>query len=167
MTYTRPALALRRRARGGGGAMGDVGGGGGTSVADLADQVNRFGPGAPAAYQFVTTPFDRPPAPYGIQLIPLDVGLATMALTIYQRRATDAYNQFHDRGSQNAITKANAGFADPVAFVTNNLADVVSTLRAFADSLGIPPAPGDTVSDIGISSGTLLLAALAAMWWLL
>lgn len=148
--------------------MGDVGGGGGgTSVTDLADQVNRFGAGAPSGYQFVTTPFSAPPAPFGIQLLPLDIGLATMATTIYQRRATDAYNQFHDQGSLNAINKANAGFADPVTFVTNNLADVVTTIRAYADSLGIPPATSDAPGDTGISTGTLILAALAAAWFLL
>lgn len=147
--------------------MGDVSVGG-TSVADLANQVNRFGAGAPSGYQFVTTPFPTPLAPFGIQILPLDIGLATMATTIYQRRATDAYNQFHDQGSLNAINKANAGFADPVSFVTNNLADVVTTLRAYADSLGIPPATSDTaVSDTGVSSGTLILAALAAAWFLL
>jgi hypothetical protein len=141
---------------------------GSASVADLANQVNRFGAAAPTGYQFVTTPFDVPPAPFGIQLLPLNLGLATMALTIYQRRASDAYSQFHDQGSLNAINQANAGFADPVAFVTKNLSVVVSTLRAFADALGIPPVGGETSTfDTGISTGSLILAALAAAWWLL
>jgi hypothetical protein len=137
--------------------------------ADLVAQVNRFGPGAPSAYQFVTTPFTAPVALLGITLLPIGVGLATTALTIYQRRASDAYNQFHDAGSQQAIADANAGFADPVSFVTTHLGQVTQTLQAFADSLGIPPAPGSaTVSDTGLSSGTLMLAGgILAVWWLM
>jgi len=126
---------------------------------DLADQVNRFGAAAPSAYQFVSTPFPRSPT--------VSLGLATAALTIYQRSATDAYAHFHDQGSLQAIDKANAGFADPVAFVTNNMAEVLTVLHAFADSLGLPPA-GDaaTPDGDGLSTGTLLLAALV-VWWLL
>jgi len=165
MKHLRP-LAVSGRARGRGRAMGDDATGGAT-VTDLAIQVNRFGAQAPAGYQFVTVPFDAPPAPYGIQLLPLGIGLATMALTIYQRRATDAYNRFHDQGSQQAIAKANAGFADPVTFVTANLGEIVPTLRAFADSLGIPADPGDAAAtDAGISAGTIILAGIL-LWWLL
>lgn len=155
MTYRRPPAAPWGRVRGRGGALGDVVGPG----LDLADQVNRFGPAAPSAYQFVTTPFPRSPA--------VSLGLATTALTIYQRRAADAYARFHDQGSLQAIDKANAGFADPVAFVTGNLAEVVAVLQAFADALGLPPA-GDTPAPDsgGLSTGTLLLAALV-VWWLL
>src|SRR5262245_41666920 len=154
MTYHRPALAPWGRARGRGGALGDVVGPG----MDLADQVNRFGPAAPEAYQFVSTPFPRSPT--------VSLGLATAALTIYQRRAADAYAHFHDQGSLQAIEKANTGFADPVAFVTNNVAEVTTVLHAFADSLGLPAA-GDAAPDSGgLSTGTLLLAALV-VWWLL
>jgi hypothetical protein len=139
------------------------------TAADLVAQVNRFGLGAPSAYQFVTTPFTAPAAFFGVPLMPIGVGLATVALTIYQRRATDAYNQFHDTGSQQAITAANAGFADPVAFVTGHLSEVTKTLQAFADSLGIPPASSGTAApDDGSSSGTLMLAAgILAVWWLM
>jgi len=148
--------------------MGDVAAD--VTSADLVAQVNRFGPGAPSAYQFVTTPFTAPVAVYGISLMPIGVGLATVALTIYQRRATDAYNQFHDAGSQQAVAAANAGYADPVAFVTSHLAEVTQTLQAFADSLGIPPATSATTagSDTGLSTGTLVLAGgLLAVWWLM
>lgn len=167
MTYMAARdLAAWRRAQGRGGrAMGDVGSG--VTAADLAAQVNRFGPSAPAGYQFVTAPLTPPPAVFGISLMPLGVDLATVALTIYQRRATDAYNQFHDTGSQQAITAANAGFADPVTFVTGHLAEVTQTLQAFADSLGIPAA-GDGSAAAGISGGPLLIgAAILALWLLM
>lgn len=146
--------------------MGDTGSD--VRAADLVDQVNRFGSGAPSAYQFVTTPFTAPPAVFGISLMPMSIGLATVALTIYQRRATDAYNQFHDAGSQQAITAANAGMADPVGFVTSHLADVTQTLQAFADSLGIPPAGSGATTDTGPSGGPLLIGAvILAVWWLM
>lgn len=169
MTYLAPrgfAARLRAPRRGPGGAMGDVGGS--ASVADLVAQVNRFGAGAPTGYQFVTEPFTAPPAMFGISLLPMSIGLATIALTIYQRRATDAYNQFHDAGSQQAIAAANAGFVDPVGFVTGHLADVTHTLQAFADSQGIPPAGDDAAADTGGAGGALLLAAgILAVWWLM
>jgi len=174
MTYMAPRdFAARQRAQGlrpyrRRGAMGDVTAD--VTPGDLVAQVNRFGTGAPSAYQFVTTPFTAPVAVFGISLLPIGIGLATTALTIYQRRASDAYNQFHDAGSQQAITAANAGFADPVAFVTSHLADVTQTLQAFADSLGIPPASSGTAasSDAGLSSGTLMLAGgILAVWWLM
>lgn len=135
--------------------------------AALAAQVNRFGTGAPSGYQFVTEPFTAPPAFFGVPLMPIGIGLATMALTIYQRRATDAYNQFHDAGSQQAITAANAGFSDPVGFITGHLAEVTRTLQAFADSLGIPPAPGDAPTE-GPSAGPIAIGAvIIAVWWLM
>lgn len=167
MTYLLPSLGCASRRCGAGAAMGDTGPADGGSVSALVDQVNRFGPGAPFGYQFVTEPFTAPPEPFGIRLLPISVGLATIALTIYQRRATDAYNQFHDNGSQQAIAAANAGFADPVTFVSGHLAQITSTLQAFADSLGIPATSGaPSEAQDGISTGTLAIAALAA-WWLL
>jgi hypothetical protein len=145
--------------------MGDVAGS--ATGADLAAQVNRFGPSAPSGYQFVTEPIPAPLTALGVTLLPISVGLATIALTIYQRRATDSYNQFHDTGSSQAIAAANAGFADPVGFVTSNLNTVTQTLQAFADSLGIPAAAAAT-SPADDSSGTLLLVAGAALVaWLL
>jgi hypothetical protein len=128
-------------------------------VATLAAQVNRFGASAPVGYQFVTTPF----AP------PMSMGLATAALTIYQRRATDAYSQFHDAGSQAAIDAANAGFSDPVSFVMGHLSEVISTVATFADALGIPGAGANAEpADTGTSTGSILLAAgILGLWWLM
>lgn len=167
MSYLSPALGQTVRACGRGGAMGDVSPAPDT-VSALVAQVNRFDAKAPSGYQFVTEPFTAPPSFFGVALLPISVALATMALVIYQRRATDAYNQFHDAGSQQAIAAANAGFADPPGFVTDHLTDVTQTLQAFADSLGIAPPPGDTPTNGGGSSGTLLLVAgvLAAWWWM-
>jgi hypothetical protein len=137
--------------------------------ADLVAQVNRFGAGAPSGYKFVTDPFTAPVAVLGVTLLPIGIGLATTAVTIYQRRATDAYNQFHDAGSEQAIADANAGFADPVGFVTTHLGQITQTLQTFADSLGIPPAASSSVAPDDSSSGnTLMLAAgILAVWWLM
>jgi hypothetical protein len=124
-------------------------------VAILSSQVNRFGTSAPSGYQYVTTPF------LASGTVPLD--LATVAITIYLRRATDSYNQFHDAGSAAAIVAANAGFASPVDFVTMRLADVTQTIGAFADSLGLPPAGGDAggvpiwVIGVGLVAAWLVL----------
>lgn len=118
-------------------------------VSQLAAQVNRFGPSAPAGQRFVTTPF---PLATGN----LDPNLALIALTIYQQRATAAYSQFHDQGSQQAIAAANAGFADPSTFVQSNLADVTSAVAGYADSLGLAKAEG---GGQPLDNTTLLLAA--------
>lgn len=125
-----------------------------TPVAVLAAQVNRFGPGAPAAYQFTQTGF--PPV--------LDVGLALTALTIYLRRSTEAYAQIPDQGTLSAINAANSGFGNPVAFVGGHMSEMIPVIRDFADSIGLPAAPGDDAT----SSGALLLAAgILVGWWLL
>lgn len=170
MTYMAPRdFATWRRAHGvrGGGAMGDVAAAGDPGA--LVAQVNRFNTQAPSGYQFVTEPFTAPVSVLGITLLPVSLPLATMALTIYQRRATDAYNQFHDAGSLQAIATANAGYADPVKFVTDHMAEVTQTLQAFADSLGIPPVPSEASTlDTGVSTGTLLLAGgILVAWWLM
>lgn len=159
MSYHRPPPG-KRPGSPGGRAMGDVAAPS-SPVADLAAQVNRFGPQAPTGYQFVTTPF-----PLATGNVPQD--LALVAVTIYQRRATDAFNQFHDAGSEAAITLANQGFANPVAFLAPRMGEVTSTIAAFADSLGIPPAAGaSSTSALGDSSNLLLLAAaVAALLWL-
>lgn len=99
-------------------------------VGKLVSQVNRFGPGAPAGYQYAPAPFRD------TGVVSMDLAIA--AITIYLRRATDSYNQFHDAGSAAAIAAANLGFAAPVEFVTGRLADVTSTIAGFADSLGLP-----------------------------
>jgi len=134
----------------------------GDQLPQLAAVVNRFGPGAPAAYQFTSKVF---PVATG----KIDPEIALVATTIYLRRATDAYSQFHDPGSAAAIARANAGFGDPVGFVTANLADVVTTIGGFADSLGLPAAggagslPGLPSTIAGIDTQTVLLVAGGAL----
>lgn len=161
MSYLRPALAPVRRARGVGGALsglGDIQAAPGPGA--LAAQVNRFGESAPASYQFVTTPF---PVDTG----KIDSALAIVALTIYQRRAADAYQQFHDAGSAAAIDAANAGFANPVGFVTGHLAEVLTAVKGYADSVGLPPAQGDGGgSSLDPTTLALAAAAAAALWWM-
>ena len=130
----------------------------GPAFAALIAQVNRFtGISPPPGYSFALAPFD-------VASVNLDPTVAITAVSIYQRRATDAYNQFHDVGSESAITKADAGFANPVAWVTANLADVTNTIQAYGDSLGIAPAAGQTL--FGASSDTIILlgGAALALW---
>jgi hypothetical protein len=140
--------------RGRGGALGDDAMPQGP-VAVLAAQVNRFGPGAPVAYQF---------APVAFPVVNvLDPALALAALTIYLRRSTDAYQQVHDAGTLAAIDAANAGYADPSAFVLANLPQVTSVITMFADSLGLP---GTTSAAGSLSTSSLLLAAgILGIWW--
>lgn len=127
-------------------------------VAQLAAQVNRFGASAPAPYQFAPVAFPLAST--------LDPALAQVALLIYQRRLTDAYNQLRDAGTAAAIDAANAGFADPVAFVSPRVSQVTSTIGTFADALGLAPAVG-APSD-GIGPGALILAAVVlGAWWLM
>jgi hypothetical protein len=170
MSYHRPPrTALVGRVRGPGGALSGFGDAAGFVAGDqlpqLAAQVNRFGPGAPAAYQFTSKVF---PLASG----KIDPEIALVATTIYLRRATDAFSQFHDAGSAAAIARANLGFADPVGFVTANLADVVTTIGSFADSLGLPaasaagPIPGLPSTIAGIDTTTILWVAggAVALW---
>lgn len=157
MSYLGPSPARQGRARGHGRAMGDdaapV-----SPIAALVAQVNRFGPSAPAAFQFAAQPFVEGR---------LDLALALTALTIYLRRSTDAYAQFHDAGTAATIEAANAGFADPVAFVNAHLGDMLPVIRAFADSLGLAAAPG-TQGGAGISTEALVIAgSVLGLWWLL
>lgn len=124
----------------------------------LALEVNRFGAGAPIAYRFAPTPF---PLATG----KISPALAMAALLIYQRRATEAYEQFQDVGSAQAIAQANAGFADPVGFVTSRLFEVVTTIRSFGDLLGLPAAEqGDTGSVGGVNTMILLAVGALALW---
>jgi hypothetical protein len=164
MSY-RPQRSLSGgRWRGPGRGMGDSFAAPGSGAAEaLAGHVNRFGPSAPAAYRFV----DHALTLAGGKITP---ELALAALAIYQRRATEAYNQFHDAGSEVAITRANTGFADPVGFVTANLPEVTAAVAGFADSLGLSAA-GSTGPDGagsggvigGIDSQTLLMVAGGAL----
>jgi len=128
--------------------MGDSVPPGATSFADLAAQVNRFGPDAPAEHRLVLTPF--------LATGTLDSGLALTAITIYQRRATAAYDQFGDRGSALEIERANEGFANPVVWVTTHLAEVTQAIAGYADSLGLP---GGAAGSGGLSTTMLLLLA--------
>jgi len=156
MTYLRTALGPSSRAPRGvaGGAFGDVEAGG--PVAVLVAQVNRFGPQAPAAYQFAQAPF-----PVTDVLTP-DVALT--ALTIYLRRSTDAYAALPDIGTRIAIEAANAGFTDPVAFVTAHLAEITQVISAFADSLGLSGSSAAAASSP--TALVLALGGLAVWWWL-
>jgi len=136
-----------------------------TPVDQLALQVNRFGPDAPAAYQFHTTAFATGN--------PLDLDLASTAMLIYQRRAIDSYAKFADAASQKLIDNANAGMSDPVGWVTANLADVTATVKGYGDSVGLPAAAGASLVDqitgggpLGIPVWGWAIGGAAALWLL-
>ena len=118
-----------------------------TPVDQLALQVNRFTAGAPAAYLFHAAPFATGN--------PLDLDLASTAMLIYQRRAVDAYAKFADAASAKLIANANAGMADPVGWVGAHLAEVMSVIKGYGDSVGLPPAAGDGVLSQLSTSGPL------------
>ncbi len=161
MSYSAPQRRLPvGRWRGPGGAM--AGDDALDPTAALINQVNRFGPTAPVEYRFATSVFPV----FSGKISP---ALAMAALLIFHRRATDAYERFHDAGSESAITRANAGFADPVGFVTGNLAEVTSAIAGLADSLGLPAgvATGMSTGPGGLDTRTVLLVAgAAAVLWL-
>jgi len=164
MSYLAPWSAPQRRSRGAGRAMsglGDTVVATRDPVATLAAQVSRFGAEAPAAYQFSQAPF--------LDSGNLSPGLALVALTIYQRRAADAYAKFGDATSQALLESANQGFSSPVTFVMMHLADVTQSIRGFGDSVGLPAAAGDTTAgssllDIGMNPLFLVVAGVA-IWW--
>lgn len=166
MSYLSPWLGPARRTRGAGGALGDSIVAIPDPVAALAAQVNRFGADAPAAYQFAQAPF--------LDSGNLSPGLALTALTIYQRRAADAYAKFHDAGSQALLDQANQGFASPTTFVMLHLADVTQAIRGFADSVGLAPAPSSAESPMTSIASLLsdpiapvvLASAALGIYWL-
>lgn len=148
--------ALFRAARARGGAFGDV-----TAqqdpVATLIGQVNRFaGAATPVTYRVAETP-------YGVASGNL-ITVAPVAVVLYQRAATDSYNQYGDRGSAQQIEKANAGFADPTGFVSTNMAEVTGVIASFADSLGLP-GPSGGGSDV--SRTLLIVGGIALAVWML
>lgn len=153
MTYLRSPIVRRPALSGMGGALGDVEV---ITGADLAKQVNRFGPSAPAAYQFAPTAF--------VGADPVSQALALTAVLIMQRRATDAFSQFHDAGSEAAISEANMALNDPIVYVTTHIGQVTKTIEAYADSLGLP---GQSLSSTIASMSPLTLAAVAGAGLLL
>lgn len=161
MTYVAPMRSLSGCGCSMGGALGDDG----TTVspfATLAAQVNRFGPSAPVGLQFAPTPFS-------VTNPVLDPALALAAVLICQRRATDAYNQFHDAGSAAAIAAANVGLLDPSGYVTTNLASTTSTVASYADSMGLAGVQ-TTISVPGIGevpTTTLLMVGGAVLAFML
>jgi hypothetical protein len=135
--------------------MGDVSTPMANPVTALIAQVNRFGPSAPETRRFIQTSFPLAET--------LDPGVALVAVTIYQRQATDSYSQFHDRGSAAAIASANAGFANPLTFVTDNIAAITMAIALYADSLGLSPASGGP-SNLTM---TLMIAGAGVALWML
>lgn len=136
--------------------FGDVAAPAGDPVSVLIGQINRFtGSGAPASYRVADAPY--PVASGNLSLI------APVAVVLYQRAATDSFNQFGDSGSAAQIAKANQGFADPPGFVTKNMAEVTTLITALANSLSLPASDG---SDDSTRMIFIIGAALVAAWLL-
>lgn len=125
-------------------------------VAVLISQVNRFtGPKAPAEYRVAPGPF---------QLASGNLGkVAPVAVVLYQRAATDSYNQYGDRGSALQIEKANKGFADPAGFVSTNMSEVTGLIANLADSIGLPESDGGS----GMTRTLLIIGGVALAAWML
>ena len=149
--------ALFRAARARGGALGDTAPAAPQDpIITLIGQVNRFtGSAPPLSYKVAD-------APFGLATGNLPI-VAPVAVVLYQRAATDSYNQYGDRGSEQQIDKANAGFADPVGFVSTSMAEVTGLIAALADSLGLPAAGGADVSRTTL----LIIGGIALAAWML
>jgi hypothetical protein len=127
-------------------------------VSALIAQINRFtGAAAPISYRVADVPY--PVASGNLALV------APVAVVLYQRAATDSFNQFGDAGSAAQIAKANQGFADPSGFVGKNMAEVTALITALASSLSLPSADGALGND---ASRMIFIvgAALLATWLL-
>ncbi len=95
----------------------------------LTAQINRFmGPGAPAKRKLSDTPL---PLASG----KLSATTAGFAVLIMDYRTQEKFDQ---DPTLNARVKM--AYADPVGFVEKNMVEVVSTIQAYADVLGAPPA---------------------------
>lgn len=147
-----------------GGAMGDTAPARAYTVGDLVRQVNRFGDSAPVGYRYAAASEGVVGAPFDPAAVQVTMPLAIAAVLIYQRRASDAYSRFGDQGSLAALNAANGAFADPVGFVTSRLAEVVSTISSFGDSLGIPAADGSSTLA-GLPTWAWLAIAGGLLWW--
>lgn len=126
-------------------------------VAALIAQVNRFGPGAPAPYRYVTKPYA-----FATGKVPQAVAIS--AAFILQRRAQDGVIKFADSGSIALLNAATAAQKNPVGYVTANIRTVTAEIKAFGDSVGAPAAEGFSknkiwgipVTTVGIAAGGVL-----------
>lgn len=122
------------------------------TVKALQRQLNRFGPAAPADVRFL-----KEPLPVNGTI---DMGTAIHSVLVIQKRAADAFATYHDNTSRDVLAAANAGFADPVAFVTNHLADVLTVVTNYADAKGIA-RPG-LLANLPVSPVVLVAGVAAA-----
>lgn len=124
----------------------------------LRAQVNRYmGPKAPAAYRLseLVLPTTGP----------IDMALAIHALTIFQRRAAEVYPIDKVAGQQ-MIEAANAGYANPVAFVTSNFDNVLRTVAVYGDLHGLPPGATTAPFMKGLTLPIMVGGGLLALWWI-
>lgn len=123
-------------------------------VAQLIAEVNRFGPKAPTGLQYVPTVY-----PLATGKVPADV--AASAAFIYHRRAQDAVLKFGDKGSRDLLSRASVGLGNPTAFVNDNLADVTSVIKSYADANGLPASQLTIAGKItSLASSPLVIAAV-------
>lgn len=100
-------------------------------IAILRAQINRFrGPDAPKAFRYGATKF---PATG-----PLDAEVAFAAVLLNSRRAYEVFQR--DPSLKSFLDRASQGWASPVKFVSDNLAEITKTIAIYGDLNGVPPA---------------------------
>lgn len=125
-------------------------------TAILIAEVNRFGPSAPPALQYVKVLF-----PLATGNVPPAVAVA--AAWIYHRRAQDAVLQFADKGSADLVRRASAAIADPQGFVTKNIAEVTQTIKGYADANGLGSSRLSIAGKVAdLAKSPLVLVAVGA-----
>lgn len=123
-------------------------------VVVLQQQLNRFaGAGVPADIAFLKAPLPVT----GV----LDPETAITAVLVVQKRAADAFRTYRDVTSTDILARANEGFADPPAWVGQNLADVTLVVSNYANARGLPGASGST-KILGLPRAVVIAAGLAA-----
>jgi hypothetical protein len=93
------------------------------------------------------------------------MAVAIAAVLINQRRASDAYIKDHSLSA--FLEDANRGFADPVAFVTKNLAEVTQTIAIYGDLNNVPPATTTVPGQILGVPTYMVIGAVAVVFLLL
>lgn len=170
MGYVRTSTGLPGRARGRGRGLSGLGADAtppaglttaitGDPIAALVAQVNRFArTDIPAAYKLVDQPY---PVPTDGQ-IPVD--LATSAVLIMQRAALDPFMQGTGTGSVKSLAIDSVALADPVTYVTGNLATVIQQVGLYADSVKLPAASSTDVASFLTSTPGMVLGGLVLLW---
>ena len=135
-------------------------------VNTLIAQINRFfDPQTPDAYKL--TGFNVAASGFPTNGT-IDIGVAMAALTLVNKRATDAYNNakttVDKAGASVMISQLGPAWQDPINFVTTNIGSITATIATYADLHGVPKAQGSLLG--GVDTTTILIGAtvVAALW---